>query len=103
MSSDIEPTITLEETMSRVEERKFPRVTQDSIKEKIADVTYHRQGTLTICVITMRNGFMQVGKAAPADTRNFDPEVGERYAFEDAFRGLWHLEGYLLCERLAGY
>jgi hypothetical protein len=40
------------------------------------------------------------GKAAPASPENFDPEVGKRYAYEDAFRELWPLEGYVLCTKL---
>ena len=50
---------------------------------------------------TVKNGFKVVGKSAPASPENFDPEKGRELAYEDAFRQLWPLEGYLLRERLA--
>lgn len=58
-------------------------------------------GLLTICVLVMRNGFTVIGKSAPAPPENFDPEKGKRFAYEDAIKQLWPLEGYALRERLA--
>jgi len=51
---------------------------------------------MTICVLSLENGFSLVGKAAPADPTNFDLELGKKFAYEDALRQLWPLEGYLL-------
>lgn len=96
------PSLTLEQAQAVVETKTAPRVTFDGIKAKIKEVRYLFDGTLTICVIEMRSGFKQIGKAAPADERNFDAEVGKTYAYQDAFRGLWALEGYLLCSILTG-
>jgi hypothetical protein len=93
--------MTLEQAQATVAEKVHPRVTLESMKAKIAEVTYLRHKHLTIAVVEMTNGFMVLGKAAPADPRNYDPQVGERYAYEDAIKQLWHLEGYALCERLA--
>lgn len=56
---------------------------------------------LTICILIMRNGFTVIGKSAPASPENFDPEKGKRFAYEDAIKQLWPLEGYALRERLA--
>lgn len=56
---------------------------------------------LTICVLVMRNGFTVIGKSAPASPENFDAEKGKRFAYEDAIKQLWPLEGYALRERLA--
>jgi hypothetical protein len=56
---------------------------------------------LTICLLEMRNGFTVIGKSAPASPENFDPEKGKRFAYEDAIKQLWPLEGYALRERLA--
>lgn len=103
------PAITVEQAQARVAEKTFPKVTKERIEEKIAEVHYERPvlladvslGTLTICVIVMKSGFKFVGKAAPADARNFDVEVGKRYAYEDAFKQIWSHEGYLLCELLS--
>lgn len=55
---------------------------------------------LTICVIVTKTGFTVVGKSAPVDPANFDPELGRRFAREDALRQLWPLEGYLMKQRL---
>ncbi|WP_245295860.1 Gp49 family protein [Methylobacterium sp. C1] len=96
-----EPALTLGETQAIVETKTAPRVTEASIKAKIADVEYFRVRHLTICIITLRNGFFVEGHSAPAAPENYDQQVGERYAYENAFRQLWPLEGYLLREQLA--
>lgn len=56
---------------------------------------------LTICILVMRNGFTVIGKSAPASPENFDVEKGKRFAYEDAIKQLWPLEGYALRERLS--
>jgi len=94
------PSLTLEQAQATVATKTAPKVTKESIEARINSVSYHHIDHLTICVIQMKNGFFQMGKAAPASPANFDPEVGKRYAYEDAFRGLWQLEGYALCEKL---
>lgn len=93
-----------------------PRVSLDDMKAKIAEEHYVRLGDaigganlpldhpahlMTICVLTMRNGFVVIGKSAPASPENFDPEKGKTFAFEDAIKQLWPLEGYALREQLA--
>lgn len=80
-----------------------PRVTPDRISAVIKSEYFHRPPgtTLTLCVLTLRNGFTVTGTAACASPANFDPEIGERYAREDAKRQIWALEGYALRERLA--
>lgn len=55
---------------------------------------------MTLCVITMRNGFVVIGKAAPADPANFNPELGRKFAREDAIRQLWPHMGFALRDRL---
>lgn len=96
-----EPALSLAETQAVVETKTAPRVTEASIKAKIADVEYFRIRHLTICLITLRNGFFVTGESAPAAPENYDQQVGERYAYENAFRKIWPFEGYLLRERLA--
>jgi hypothetical protein len=56
---------------------------------------------LTICVLVLKNGFTVVGKSACASVANYDREVGEKVALEDAKKQLWPLLGYALRERLA--
>ena len=81
------------------------RITLQDLKAKVVEEEYFNPSSmphLTICVVILRNGFSLVGKSAPADPANFDAEVGRKFAFDDALRQLWTLEGYLLRERLAG-
>jgi hypothetical protein len=80
--------------------KTHPRVTEESVNAKIGVVDYQMHGSMTICVITMKNGYKVVGKSAPASVDNFDASVGEHYAYKDAYRQIWPLEGYLLKEQL---
>ena len=97
----MEPEITLNEAKQIVSEKRHPRVTEESIKARIKQVSYIYDETTTICMIAMKNGFSVIGHSTPADPRNYDPAVGRRYAYENAFRQLWQLEGYLLVEYLS--
>lgn len=81
--------------------RTAPRVTIETIKDKIANRDFIYSDQLTICVVTMYNGFMVVGKSAPASPSNYDRGLGEKFAFDDCIKQLFQLEGYLLCHTLA--
>jgi hypothetical protein len=98
---NLTPKLSLEGAKAVVAEATAPKVTEASIAAKIANVTFLRDDTLTICIITLKNGWRSTGKSAPASPENYSPDVGERYAYEDAFRPLWQLEGYALRERLS--
>jgi hypothetical protein len=95
-----DPKMTLDQAQEAVTLATHPKVTKESMTARIKNAQYFFNGTLTLCVIEVVNGFKVVGKSAPASPENFNQEVGERYAYEDAFRSLWQLEGYLLCETL---
>lgn len=56
---------------------------------------------LTICVLTLKNGYTVVGKSACASPENYDAELGGKIAREDARKQIWALEGYLLRSKLA--
>ena len=100
----MEPKLSLDEAKGVVATKTFPKVTEESIKAKIANVDYHWVGedyTGTICIITMKNGWTSTGFSKCADPRNHDEEVGKRYAYDSSFKPLWQLEGYLLRESLS--
>lgn len=80
-----------------------PRVTPAQIDETIkAEFFYVVPGTtLTICVLTLRNGYLVTGESAAASPENFDYAIGRRIAREHARNKIWALEGYLLRERLS--
>lgn len=56
---------------------------------------------LTVCALTLRNGFNVVGESAPASPENFDAELGKKIARDNARNKIWALEGYLLKSKLA--
>lgn len=56
---------------------------------------------MTLCFLTMKNGFTVLGKSAPASPENFDEAKGKTFAREDAIRQLWPLMGFSLRDRLA--
>jgi hypothetical protein len=93
-------TLTDGELAEEIAARPYPKVTEESIKAKIAgaDYTIHLP-TLTVCVITMQNGIKITCESACVDPRNFDPEIGRNLAYRNAFGKLWPLEGYLLAEQ----
>lgn len=89
-----------------------PRVSLADMEAKIAakylingeaavgDVPAHESlGVLTLCILVMQNGFTIIGKSAPARAENYNKDLGEKLAYEDAIRQLWPLEGYLLRQR----
>jgi hypothetical protein len=79
-----------------------PRVTLESMETKIVSEDYiTHEGILTLCILKMRNGFYVVGESAPASPANFNAELGRKFAYENAIRQLWKLEGYALREQLA--
>jgi hypothetical protein len=79
-----------------------PRISMALIESTVVKEYYHIPPgtTLTICVLTLRNGFTVVGESACASPANFDAEIGQKLAYDNAFRKIWALEGYLLRERI---
>lgn len=79
-----------------------PRLTPDLIDSAIADKVFHVFGNtcLTVCCLTLKNGFTVTGESACASPENFNAEIGEKIAFEQARNKIWMLEGYLLKQRL---
>jgi hypothetical protein len=72
-----------------------PRVTLESMEAKIVSTEYVvHDNILTLCVLKMRNGFYLVGESAPASPENFNAELGRKFAYENAIRQLWKLEGH---------
>lgn len=78
-----------------------PRLTPGLIDERIASAQYHVfNGVLTVCCLTLKNGFTVTGESACVSLDNFDAELGGQIAFRNAREKIWLLEGYLLKERL---
>jgi len=79
-----------------------PRLSPTHINEQIVSEAYFTfpGTTLTVCCLTLRNGFQVVGESAAASIENFDEVIGKRIAKDKARDKIWQLEGYLLREQL---
>ena len=80
-----------------------PRLTPDLIDAAIVSEQYHvfHGTTLTVCALTLRNGFIVTGESAAASPKNFDQAIGRKIARENARNKIWAFEGYLLREKLS--
>lgn len=96
-----------------------PRLTPDHIDSKIKAIRYltgdvspafatedcfakEDKGTpcLTICILTLENGFTVTGESACTSPENFNAKIGQKIAYSNAREKIWMLEGYLLKEKL---
>ena len=80
-----------------------PRLSPEKIDATISAEDYHvfPGTTVTVCCLTLRNGFAVVGESAAASAANFDAELGRKIARQNARDKIWALEGYALREKLA--
>ncbi|MCZ4270905.1 Gp49 family protein [Maritalea porphyrae] len=80
-----------------------PRLTPQLIDDAIVSEQYHVfQGTtMTVCALTLKNGFIVIGESAAASPENFDQEIGRKIARENARNKIWAFEGYALRTKLA--
>ncbi|WP_111860182.1 Gp49 family protein [Acinetobacter sp. CFCC 10889] len=79
-----------------------PRLTPVHIDRVIVGETYTNlpDGRTVICQLTLKNGFTVDGKSACVSKDNFNQEIGNQIARENAREKIWELEGYLLKEKL---
>jgi hypothetical protein len=80
-----------------------PRLTPALIDATIVGEAYYvfPGTTLTVCALTLKNGFQVVGESAAASPANFNAELGQKIARDNARNKIWALEGYLLRSKLA--
>jgi len=79
-----------------------PRLNPTLIDNTIDDEYYHivPNTTMTLCVLTLKNGFQVTGESAAVSIDNFDKEIGRKIARDNAREKIWQLEGYLLKQKL---
>jgi len=79
-----------------------PRITPERIQEIIKSKDYHvfEGSQLTVCCLTLENGFTVTGESACASPENLNAEIGRKIAKTNAANKIWALEGYLLKQRL---
>lgn len=79
-----------------------PRITELDVESNIVTTEFivMPDGRTTVCHLTLVNGYTLRGEASCVSIENFDAELGQKYAREDAVRKIWPLMGYALAERL---
>ena len=72
------------------------KLTPEILESKIIGEQYHQfEGTtVTICCMTLENGFNVIGESSCIDRANFDAEIGKKVARDNAFKQLWKLYGF---------
>ena len=78
-----------------------PKVTIEQVLAEIAEETYTvlPSGRVTVCEITLRNGFTVRGESGVVFIENNIPELGRKYARERAIEQIWQLLGFRLREQ----
>jgi hypothetical protein len=79
-----------------------PRITPQHVDDQIVGAQYHvfAGTTVTVCCLTLRNGFNVTGESACASPENFNEELGREIARRNARDKIWSLEGYALKNQL---
>jgi len=95
--------LTQEQVDVLLRESTGERVTKEYIERRIADTlftTLVEGSTVTICQITIDNGFTVRGETDCVDPTNYNEDLGKHYAYKNAFEKLWELFGFLLAEKM---
>ena len=80
------------------------KLTKEFLESEIGNVEYVRIGEKTThCTITTKSGFTFTGESACVDPNNFDRELGEKFAYEQAFEKMWMPYGFWLHKALADH
>lgn len=98
------PRITREIMEAEIEIRYFVRGDDAVCVQDDTAVTFGAVGRLrcmTLCFVVLRSGFIVVGKSACASPENYNKEIGEKIAYEDAIRQMWEPFGFYLKQKLA--
>ena len=78
-----------------------PRLNPTLINDNIKKCEFHKlTDVLTVCVLTLQNGFTVTGESASVSPENFDRAIGERVARGNAVDKIWPLMGYALKQKL---
>jgi hypothetical protein len=79
-----------------------PRVTPEMLDQEITAEDYHvfPGSCLTICCLTLSNGFTVTGESACASPENFDAEIGQKIAKARAREKIWPLLGFRLRDQI---
>ncbi|GKT33494.1 putative multi-domain containing protein, partial [Aduncisulcus paluster] len=79
-----------------------PRITAQDVNDEIVSAEYHvfPGSCLTVCCLTLKNGFTVTGESACVHPANFNADLGRRIAHENARNKIWVLLGFRLRDKL---
>lgn len=78
------------------------KLTKEFLEGEIERAEYNRMtSTITHCTIVTKSGFTFTGESACVDPNNYNKELGEKYAYENAFEKMWMPYGFWLHKALA--
>ena len=88
---------------NRWEQGQAPRVTMDMVNAQIVGETYTvlPSGRVTVCELTLKNGFTVRGESAVVFIENNVPQTGREIARKNAVDQIWPLLGFRLRDELA--
>lgn len=91
--------MTQDELKQAIDRLPHERMTLQEIEARIVDTTFLKLGeTVTICSLTLDNGYSVRGESACVDARNYNQPIGEKLARDQAIARLWPLFGFMLSE-----
>jgi len=95
-------TATQEELNAKLALSKKPKIEKEDLDKAIVSTDYHvfPGSCLTVCVLTLFNGFTVTGESACADPGNFKEDIGRALAYRNAKDKIWSLLGFQLKTRL---
>ena len=94
--------ILLSATVGMVAASPERKLTKEFLEGEIERAEYNRMtSTITHCTIVTKSGFTFTGESACVDPNNYNKELGEKYAYENAFEKMWMPYGFWLHKALA--
>jgi hypothetical protein len=81
---------------------ELKKITLEEITAKIVETHYWivPNSTVTVCAITLTNGFTVTGKSGTVSEQFFDEDIGKQVALNNAVQEIWAAEGYLMRQKL---
>ena len=78
------------------------RITPDMLDAEIVNEQFHvfEGSCLTVCCLTLKNGFTVTGESACASPENFNAKIGQKISKANARDKIWPLLGFRLRDEL---
>lgn len=99
----VAPRVTLESIQAEIEYKYCFTAAQGARGLASPSDNYVFEGSLnslerlTFCVLVLKNGFTVVGQSACVSPANYQKDIGQRIAYDNAISKIWSLKGYELC------